>query len=100
MAAYCIFDITQIHDEQKMAEYREAVIATVAQFNGRYIVIGGPVDLVEGAHKPIFPVIIEFSSLAQAHRWYESEEYRPLREIRCSATTSSAYFVAGLDGAV
>lgn len=98
MAAYCIFDIARIHDEEQMAAYREAVIATVSQYHGRYIVIGGPVDLLEGAHKPIFPVIIEFPSLAQAHRWYESEEYRPLRELRRSATTSSAYFVAGLGG--
>jgi uncharacterized protein (DUF1330 family) len=99
MAAYCIFDITEIHDEQKMAEYRDGVIATVAQFSGRYIVIGGTVDLLEGAHKPVFPVIIEFPSLAQAHSWYESEEYGPLREARRSATSSSAYFVAGIDEA-
>jgi uncharacterized protein (DUF1330 family) len=72
------------------------VTATVEQFGGKYVVIGGRVDLIEGANKPCFPVIIEFPSLAQAHRWYESEAYEGLRGLRLAATTSSAYFVAGL----
>jgi uncharacterized protein (DUF1330 family) len=96
MAAYCIFDIIQVHDEQKMAEYREGVTATVDQFGGRYIVVGGAVDLVEGTYKPVFPVVIEFPSLAQAHRWYESEAYAGLRALRLAITTSSAYFVTSL----
>lgn len=71
-------------------------MATVDQFGGRYVVIGGHVDLIEGAYKPVFPVIIEFPSLAQAHHWYKSEAYEGLRALRLAATTSSAYVVAGV----
>lgn len=96
MAAYGIFDIINVHDEEQMAKYREGVMATVAQYDGKYVVIGGTVEPVEGSPRPVFPVIIEFPSLAQARRWYESEAYRKLRALRLAATTSSAYFVAGI----
>lgn len=96
MAAYCIFDNIQVHDEQKLAEYREAVLQTVEQNGGRYVVVGGTVDLVEGSYRPVFPVIIEFPSLGQARHWYHSEEYRALKALRLAATTSNAYFVEGV----
>ena len=95
MSAYCIFDITKISDEHKMEAYRERVIPTVEQYEGRYVAVGGKFDVVEGNYKPIFPVIIEFPSLEQAHRWYNSEEYQELKALRLSATESNAVFVEG-----
>lgn len=96
MAAYSVFDNIQVHDEQKLAEYREAVRSTVEQHGGRYVVVGGTIDLVEGSYRPVFPVIIEFPSLEHARRWYNSDEYRELKALRLSATTSNAYFVEGV----
>ena len=43
----------------------------VAQYGGQYLVVGGPMDSVEGNWRLAFPVLIE-----QAHWWYNSEEYR------------------------
>jgi len=41
----------------------------VAQYGGKYLVIGGPIDSVEGTWRPAFPVLIE-----HAHGWYNSED--------------------------
>jgi uncharacterized protein (DUF1330 family) len=96
MAAYCFFDVLEFTDEEKMEQYRAGVFATVEQYGGRYLVIGGKTDLVEGEWRPVFPVLIEFPDLEQAHRWYDSTEYKPLKDLRLAATRGNAVFIEGL----
>lgn len=95
MAAFCFFDILKIHDEEKMSLYREKVSDTVAQYQGRYLAIGGPCDVMEGNLQPTFPVLLEFPSLSQAHAWYNSDEYQSLKQLRLSAVDSNAFFIQG-----
>ena len=58
MSAYCFFDVLEIHDQKKIDEYVGRVEATVEQYQGRYVLIGGHWDVVEGDYQPVFPVII------------------------------------------
>ena len=78
-----------------MQEYRARINAVVESFGGRYVVVGGPVQVVEGSYQPVFPVMIEFASLAEARRWYDSEEYRELKVMRLASTVSNAFFMEG-----
>lgn len=96
MSAYCFFDILQVTNPAKLDEYRSRVGPVVAQYGGRYLVRGGKMDVVEGSWQPTFPVILEFPSLEQAHRWYDSDEYRDLKALRLSATRGNAVFLEGL----
>jgi uncharacterized protein (DUF1330 family) len=48
MPAYWFFDILEESDAVKMQEYRSRVFPVVTQYGGRYLVIGGPLDAVEG----------------------------------------------------
>ena len=98
MKAYCLFDVHEILDEAAMESYRQRVFDVVAAFEGRYVVIGGPFQIKEGAPTVRFPVMIEFPSLAQANRWYESPEYHELRELRKRATRGTAVFLEGWSG--
>ena len=95
MSAYCIFDIREIVDREKMAKYRDGVAATVDKFGGRYVVLGGKFDVVEGDWRPVFPVIIEFASLERAHEWYHSQEYREYLQLRLDGSRGTAVFVQG-----
>ena len=95
MSAYCIFDIREIVDREKMAKYRAGVLPTVEKFDGRYLVLGGKLDVVEGDWTPVFPVIIEFPSLERAHQWYGSEDYRELLQLRLEGSRGTAVFVQG-----
>ena len=72
MAAYCFFDVHEITDPNKMAKYRAGVLATVQKYGGRYLTDGRHCDVVEGDWRPIFPVLLEFPSLEQAHRSSEA----------------------------
>lgn len=96
MSAYCLFDNLEVNDISKLEEYKALVAPVVQQYGGRYVVLGGKVELVEGTWKPSFPVMIEFPTLEQAHRWYHSEEYRELKALRLSAGRFNAVFIEGL----
>lgn len=94
MAAYCLFDIIEIHNQEAMTEYQNKVMDVVSKFNGTYTVIGGGI-IKEGNWKPVFPVLIEFPSMEAAENWYNSDEYSTLKKLRLSAVTSNAVFFDG-----
>jgi uncharacterized protein (DUF1330 family) len=96
MPAYCVWDIIEVTDAEKMAEYRRRIGPVVEQYGGRYLTVGGKFDVVEGDWKFVFPVIIEFPSLDQAHRWYDSQDYRELKQMRLAGSRGNAVFIEGL----
>jgi len=96
MSAYCLFDNLEVTDGAKLEEYKSRVLPTVQRYGGRYVVLGGRTDVVEGQWRPTYPVMLEFPSLEHAHRWYDSEEYRELKSLRLSAVRSNGVFMEGL----
>lgn len=101
MSAYCFFDVREITDHAKVKQYLAGVFATVEQYGGRYLVLGGKSNLVEGNWQPVYPVIVEFCDGEQAQRWYSSSEYEPLKALRLAGTRSNAVFLEGVaDGAL
>jgi uncharacterized protein (DUF1330 family) len=95
MAAYIIVDLT-VTDQPTMDEYRKRVPATVAQYGGRFLVRGGAHETVEGDWKPNRVVVLEFPSLEQAKRWYDSEEYREPKAMRLRAGRANMIMVEGV----
>jgi uncharacterized protein (DUF1330 family) len=66
MPAYFLVDIREIKDAAKMDEYRSRVARTVEKFGGRYLVRGGPFEVVEGTYQPVRLAMLEFPSMDQA----------------------------------
>jgi uncharacterized protein (DUF1330 family) len=95
MAAYIIVDI-DIHDAPGLEEYRKQVPATVAKYGGRFIVRGGKFETLEGDWHPRRLVLLEFPSVEQAKRWYDCEEYRPLKAMRFKASSANLILVDGV----
>jgi uncharacterized protein (DUF1330 family) len=95
MAAYVIGEV-EIHDTEDYKEYARRVPATIAQYGGKYLVRGGAVVPKEGGWSPKRVVILEFASMEQARKWYDSPEYAPALAIRTRAATSKLIFVEGL----
>ncbi|MGH7413606.1 MAG: DUF1330 domain-containing protein [Candidatus Rokuibacteriota bacterium] len=98
MPAYVIADLT-VTDPVAMEEYRKRVPATVAPYGGRFLVRGGAHETVEGDWKPNRLVILEFPSLEQAKRWYDSEEYREPLAMRLRAGRANLVMVDGIPSA-
>jgi uncharacterized protein (DUF1330 family) len=95
MSAYFLVDIREIKDPAKMEQYRAHVAAIVEKFGGRYLVRGGAFDVVEGTYQPVRLAMLEFPSMDQARRWYDSEEYREFKQLRLDATVSNGFFMTG-----
>ncbi len=95
MAAYVIVDI-EITDPRGYEEYRKLATPTVTAYDGRYIVRGGMTGVLEGNWKPGRIVVLEFPSTARAREWWDSPEYRPLRDIRNRTATTNMIVVEGV----
>ena len=95
MPAYVIANVT-VTDLPSMEEYRKQVPATLAKYGGRFLVRGGGHQTVEGDWKPTRLVVIEFPSLADAQRWYDSEEYRGPKALRMRAGRTNVLIVDGV----
>lgn len=97
MAGYLIANL-DVKDADAFAKYREQVAPLIARFGGRYLVRGGEVDHREGQLPLKRLVVLEFPSLAEARRFYESDEYAPLLKLRTDSTNSDLVLVEGYAG--
>jgi uncharacterized protein (DUF1330 family) len=95
MPAYVIADI-EVTDPAGYETYRQGVPATIQRYGGRYLARGGTVEVVEGDWRPRRLVILEFPSLAEARRWYGSDEYRELKAIRQRCSRGRVLLAEGL----
>ncbi|MDP6550063.1 MAG: DUF1330 domain-containing protein [Dehalococcoidia bacterium] len=94
MAAYLVVDI-DVTDPEAYEEYRSLVPPLIAKYGGRYLVRGGAFEKLEGGWTPKRLVLLEFPSAGRAKEFYESEEYRPVKEIRLRSANSSVVLVEG-----
>lgn len=95
MAAYAIVEVN-VTDPQLFAEYAKGVPATIAAYGGKYLIRGGAVESKEGGWAPKRVVVLEFPSMAQARKWYDSAEYKPLLAMRLKAASAKMIFVEGV----
>jgi uncharacterized protein (DUF1330 family) len=95
MAAYLILDI-HVSDPDGYAAYRERAPATLEAYGGRYLVRGGPHEVVEGDWNPERVVVVEFPSVERAREWYESPEYQEIVDMRKRSAPSQVVLVEGV----
>ena len=94
MSAYLIVDI-EVTDQGPYDDYRTQVPELVAKHGGKYLVRGGSFEILEGDWAPNRLVLLEFPTIEAAKGFYDSEDYRPLRDIRLNATNSNMVMVEG-----
>jgi uncharacterized protein (DUF1330 family) len=71
-----------VADAAGYEEYKRLAQAAVERYGARYLVRGGRVELLEGDWHPPRLVILEFDSMEQARRFYDSPEYAAARRAR------------------
>jgi len=87
MPAFLIADI-RVTDADAYEKYRSANPDVVNRYGGRYVALGGQVEVLEGDWHPARTVIIEFPDMDALKAFYTSEEYGALREIRWRSAES------------
>lgn len=89
MTAYYIASPEEVSDPQGMREYAAGSAAVLEEFGGRYLVHHGAAEVLAGAWRPKAIIVLEFPSLERMRAWYDSEEYRPWRELRERSSKAS-----------
>ena len=69
----------------------------MTRFGGRYVVLGGNAQPVEGDWAPAYLVMIEFPDLARAKAWYESPEYGEVKRLRLAAGRFNGVILEGVE---
>jgi uncharacterized protein (DUF1330 family) len=97
MAAYIIVDI-EIHDLEAYEGYKKLTPASIAAYEGKFIVRGGNTETLEGNWQPQRIVVLEFPTVKQAKDWWASTEYAPAKEIRQRSAKTKMILVEGFEG--
>ena len=85
-----------VADAARYEDYKKLAQLAVEKYGGRYVVRGGATHLLEGDWHPPRLVILEFDSVAQARRFYDSPEYQSARSARAGAASMRMLLVEGL----
>ncbi|WP_188080020.1 DUF1330 domain-containing protein [Neorhizobium sp. P12A] len=99
MPAYLIVE-HRITDPDKFQEYSAKVRPMIANCGGRILTQGGTHKVLETNHfLPDRVAIFEFPDMATLTTWYNSADYKPLIELRQSATDMTTDVMIAIDGA-
>lgn len=79
--AYVVGHITVLNQE-KWAEYRSKVPATLAAWEGELVFRGKQCEVLGGEHHHSDTVVIRFPTLEALNHWFSSEAYQALIPIR------------------
>ncbi len=94
MPAYLLANV-RVTNPAAYAEYSRQVPATVAAHGGRFLVRGGPGEVVEGDFSLQRLVIIEFPDRNRLEAWYHSPEYQAILPLRQANGESTVLFLDG-----
>ena len=94
MSGYAIFNIN-VKSPENYKEYVEKVKPIAEKYGGEYIVRGGDNTVVEGSWQHPRTVVIKFPTYEKALEWYNSEEYKPIKQIRLDNAESNGMIIRG-----
>lgn len=86
-----------VEDDEQYKGYVTANAEAFSKFGARFIVRGGPYELMEGQARAR-NVVIEFESYETALACYRSPEYQRAMALRTSASVADIIVIEGYDG--
>ena len=93
--AYAICHLADVDFGSEIIEYLQKIDATLAPYDGRFIVHGGNLEVAEGDWGGDI-VIIEFPSKDAARGWNESSAYQEILPLRTEHSLSLAGLLEGV----
>ncbi len=81
----CVIGHITVKDEEKWAQYRAQVPATLAPWGAELLFRGQTGSVLAGSHAHTDTVVIRFPDLASVNGWYQSVAYQALIPLRQQA---------------
>ena len=93
---YMIGDV-DIKNIEEYKKYMEKVKPMIESYGGEYLIRGGEIDALEtNLWEPTRMVLVKFPNKEIAMEWYNSDEYKPYKNIRLDNASSNILMVEGL----
>lgn len=96
MRAFVIVDI-KVNDPVIYEEYKKLTPASIAAYDGKFVVRGGKTLTMEGDWNPGRIVVAEFPSFEQAVEWWNSEGYEKAKKLRQNSAETKMIIVEGIE---
>lgn len=81
----CVIGHITVKDEEKWAQYRAQVPATLAPWGAELVFRGTGAGVLSGEHRHSAVVVIRFPDQAAVNHWYDSPAYQALIPLRQQA---------------
>jgi uncharacterized protein (DUF1330 family) len=95
MSTYAVAHMHEVSMGPPIVEYLQRIDATLAPFGGRFIVHGGPPEVLEGSWDG-FLIVIEFPDHRAASDWYKSDAYQDIAALRTDNSRSDVILADGV----
>ncbi len=95
VSAYVITQV-EVTDAARFGEYAKLAPIAAGKYGGRYLARGGETAALEGNWQPQRLGIVEFPTLEQAKRFYDSPEYQEAKQVRSGAANMKMLAVEGV----
>lgn len=95
MTAYAVARLRNVRMGPEIATYLAKIDATLAPFEGRFVIHGGPRIELEGSWSEDL-IAIAFPDLAAARAWYESPAYQEIVPLRTGNASGDTILIDGV----
>lgn len=95
MPAYALAHLHDPHFNDEVIDYIDRIQATMDPYQGRFLVHGADVEVLEGTW-PGTIVILEFPDVDAARSWYHSPAYQEILPLRTGNIDGDTLIVAGV----
>lgn len=95
MTAYVVTEVSEIHDPEAFAAYREATAPLLQKWGGRFLARVAPARALEGEWQRV--ALTEFPDWKAAEGFYSSSEYQALADARRTAAEMRMLLIGSPD---
>lgn len=95
MTAYAVANLHNVVMSPEIEAYLAGIDATLAPFEGRFLVHGARAEVVEGDWSGDL-IVIAFPDLDRLRAWYASDAYQAILPLRLDNSEGSVVFVEGV----
>ena len=93
--AYLVAEV-KVTDSEAYKPYIPKAARIVEQYGGQYLARGGKIASLEGAEPSGRVAILQFPSMADLQKFWNSPEYAEVAPIRRGASTSRFFVIEGV----
>lgn len=96
MTSYAVAHLRNVRMNEDLLAYLQAIDATLAPFQGRYVIHGGEKEELEGRFSDDL-IMIAFPDRQAARAWYRSPAYQRILALRRGSAEGEIFLIEGVE---